>query len=80
MKRAARKPPLSPRNCTVASQQREIVKCRRIEVSTLKRSIYGRAGAELIRARMLPAPLHFQHARARQNGSRHRGARMPEKE
>jgi transposase len=31
-------------------------------LKTLKRAMYGRAGAELIRARMLPAPLHFQHA------------------
>ena len=31
-------------------------------LKTLKRAMYGRAGAELIRARMLPASLHFQHA------------------
>jgi transposase len=31
-------------------------------LKTLKRAMYGRAGAELIRARMLPAPLNFQHA------------------
>ena len=31
-------------------------------LKTLKRAMYGRAGAKLIRARMLPAPLHFQHA------------------
>ena len=31
-------------------------------LKTLKRAMYGRAGVELIRARMLPAPLHFQHA------------------
>lgn len=30
-------------------------------LKTLKRAMYGRAGTELIRARMLPAPLHFQH-------------------
>ena len=32
-------------------------------LKTLKRAIYGRAGAELLRARMLPFQLSIQHAK-----------------
>jgi transposase len=32
-------------------------------LKTLKRAIYGRAGAELLRARMLPLHLPIQHAK-----------------
>jgi hypothetical protein len=40
----------------------------------LKRAIYGRAGAELLRARMLPLHSPIQHRKVRQTVTvRHRG-------